>query len=527
MPGLHEDEEEEDECRICRDIAQPDAPLITPCACRGSLAFVHSRCLFHWLKVSHGAALHGRPLCTVCQQPFRFRAPGLASYIIERPSWRPHGLAQWLGRTAARFCRHLLHDASCGHVECLAMRWAIALAALQLSLWEGQMILILSWGFIRDALSLDRALDEMLVPPQLQPLLRSIMPSPLEVSEFAIGFPDGHSDPTQRATSRSAAAAAATRASCVATPTGFGAHPFVGPDSALHTGSSYAFWVQLLMPASSTEAAAHVQAAVLGMGAIRSGGSRAHGAGAGMPPGQPGRLGHRPWTSAWSAMCRLGARWADASHSALRALLPVTFGRPASSQTAHPSPAHSTPPNDPRSDISPWVFGELDGALQSAGRALYSLLLEPFSIAAAMRLVPLWEVDADAIFLCLVMLQAKLWLCGTVTGAPVWRLSSLAPLLQPPLPTSADGLRTGAVSIVSCGYLGRLLVAWFGLLPLPALPIRMHTPLANALALHALLALFVSGGLSAVGSIGRILAEDFAVWRWQRLDQSGIGRWAG
>jgi len=151
MPGLHEDEEEEDECRICRDIAQPDAPLITPCACRGSLAFVHSRCLFHWLKVSHGAALHGRPLCTVCQQPFRFRAPGLASYIIERPSWRPHGLAQWLGRTAARFCRHLLHDASCGHVECLAMRWAIALAALQLSLWEGQMILILSWGFIRDA----------------------------------------------------------------------------------------------------------------------------------------------------------------------------------------------------------------------------------------------------------------------------------------------------------------------------------------------------------------------------------------
>lgn len=67
----------------------------------------------------------------------------------------------------------------------------------------------------------------------------------------------------------------------------------------------------------------------------------------------------------------------------------------------------------------------------------------------------------------------------------------------------------------------------FGLLPLPALPIRMHTPLANALALHALLALFVSGGLSAVGSIGRILAEDFAVWRWQRLEQSGIGRWAG
>lgn len=65
----------------------------------------------------------------------------------------------------------------------------------------------------------------------------------------------------------------------------------------------------------------------------------------------------------------------------------------------------------------------------------------------------------------------------------------------------------------------------FGLLPLPALPIRMHTPLANALAFHALLALFVSGVLCALGSIWRILADDFALWRWQRLEQSGLGRW--
>lgn len=74
--------------------------------------------------------------------------------------------------------------------------------------------------------------------------------------------------------------------------------------------------------------------------------------------------------------------------------------------------------------------------------------------------MPLWEADADAIFLCLAMLQAKLWLCNTVTGTPVRRLSSLAPLLQPPLPTSADALLAGAVSVISCGYFGRLIVAW-------------------------------------------------------------------
>jgi hypothetical protein len=334
----------------------------------------------HWLKVSHGAALHGRPLCSVCQQPFRFRAPGLASYIIRRPSWRPHAIAHWLRSMAARSCRHLLHDASCGHAECLAMRWAIALAALQLSLWEGQMLLILSWGFIRDALTLDRALDEILVPPTLQPLLRSVMPSPLAVSEFALGFPDGQTDP-----SRSAAAAAATRASCAAARTESAGRHVVGSTWALDMGSTRSIWVRLLMPAGSTEAAAHVQAAALGMGALGSGCSRGEHAGVRTLQGWVRRLCHHRWDAAWSGLGRLGAEWRDASHSLLRGFLPVTFQRRPSHGTARRRTARSMHSNEPRPDLSPWMFGQLDGVIRSAGRALYSLLLEPFVIASAVR----------------------------------------------------------------------------------------------------------------------------------------------
>ena len=124
----------------------------------------------------------------------------------------------------------------------------------------------------------------------------------------------------------------------------------------------------------------------------------------------------------------------------------------------------------------------------------------------------------DALLLACCVLQAKLWLICAAAGAPSRTLSSLAPLLQPPLPTTADAVLSGVINVVACGYLGRLALAWLGCLPLAAYPIRMHTPLANGVSLHALLALLVAGGLCAAQSLRRLAADDFAVWRWQRLE---------
>ena len=48
-----EEEEEEDVCRICRNPGDSDNPLRYPCACSGSIKYVHQDCLLQWLNHSN------------------------------------------------------------------------------------------------------------------------------------------------------------------------------------------------------------------------------------------------------------------------------------------------------------------------------------------------------------------------------------------------------------------------------------------------------------------------------------------
>jgi E3 ubiquitin-protein ligase MARCH6 len=57
-PGGEEEEEEEEEeegdvCRICRNRGDEGHPLRYPCACSGSIKFVHQDCLLQWLDHSN------------------------------------------------------------------------------------------------------------------------------------------------------------------------------------------------------------------------------------------------------------------------------------------------------------------------------------------------------------------------------------------------------------------------------------------------------------------------------------------
>ncbi|KAL6213388.1 hypothetical protein ACLB2K_012835 [Fragaria x ananassa] len=61
-----DDEEEEDVCRICRNPGDADNPLRYPCACSGSIKFVHQDCLLQWLNHSNARQ------CEVCKHPFSF-----------------------------------------------------------------------------------------------------------------------------------------------------------------------------------------------------------------------------------------------------------------------------------------------------------------------------------------------------------------------------------------------------------------------------------------------------------------------
>uniref|UniRef100_A0A7N0ZWS0 RING-type E3 ubiquitin transferase n=1 Tax=Kalanchoe fedtschenkoi TaxID=63787 RepID=A0A7N0ZWS0_KALFE len=60
------DEEDEDVCRICRNPGDAENPLRYPCACSGSIKYVHQDCLLQWLNHSNNRQ------CEVCKHAFSF-----------------------------------------------------------------------------------------------------------------------------------------------------------------------------------------------------------------------------------------------------------------------------------------------------------------------------------------------------------------------------------------------------------------------------------------------------------------------
>ncbi|CAD5123470.1 DgyrCDS11815 [Dimorphilus gyrociliatus] len=54
-----------DVCRICHCESEPNAPLISPCRCSGTLKFVHQSCLQQWIKSSDTR------FCELCKYNFR------------------------------------------------------------------------------------------------------------------------------------------------------------------------------------------------------------------------------------------------------------------------------------------------------------------------------------------------------------------------------------------------------------------------------------------------------------------------
>lgn len=50
-------------CRICYD-QDVDAPLISPCACTGSVQYIHITCLYRWMS------MHPHSKCEICKTPY-------------------------------------------------------------------------------------------------------------------------------------------------------------------------------------------------------------------------------------------------------------------------------------------------------------------------------------------------------------------------------------------------------------------------------------------------------------------------
>ncbi|XP_023635091.1 probable E3 ubiquitin ligase SUD1 [Capsella rubella] len=88
-----------DICRIFQSPEEPDNPLRHPCACRGSLKFIHSDCLFLWLnrrKCNH---------CEICKRRYSI-VPVYSENAPERLSY--HEFLMGLLLRALRFMAWIL-----------------------------------------------------------------------------------------------------------------------------------------------------------------------------------------------------------------------------------------------------------------------------------------------------------------------------------------------------------------------------------------------------------------------------------
>ncbi|CAK9208987.1 unnamed protein product [Sphagnum troendelagicum] len=93
-------DDEEDVCRICRMTGEDDSPLYYPCACSGSIKYVHQECLLQWLNHSNARQ------CEVCKHPFSFSPV----YADDAPAQLPFqelvlGMALKAGRGTRYFVR--------------------------------------------------------------------------------------------------------------------------------------------------------------------------------------------------------------------------------------------------------------------------------------------------------------------------------------------------------------------------------------------------------------------------------------
>lgn len=55
------DDLDEDVCKVCRSPGEDDDPLFYPCACKGSVRFVHQSCLQQWIRHSQQDRCQVRP----------------------------------------------------------------------------------------------------------------------------------------------------------------------------------------------------------------------------------------------------------------------------------------------------------------------------------------------------------------------------------------------------------------------------------------------------------------------------------
>ena len=158
------------ECRICHE---PDEVhnLISPCACSGSVRYVHASCLHEWRQMS----VTNLAYCNVCGVRYTF----LRSFPTSVCEWLCSRARDWRRmRTWWNMWRRCKGALESGRSpSCCALRLALQALFLLFSVVQGRLLLLLGAHAWSAAGEWDAALDRALLPESVFRALESFFPA--------------------------------------------------------------------------------------------------------------------------------------------------------------------------------------------------------------------------------------------------------------------------------------------------------------------------------------------------------------
>ena len=333
--------------------------------------------------------------------------------------------------------------------------------------------MLLVFCIFRDFLTLDHALDDFIVPPLIQPLLHTLMPSPSVVGDMTIGFIDPND-----------------QADIKPLPEFMGLSTFVDRVHVLFKPASALLFFgqsQVNVPSTSRTKPVDVKAWVR-------------------------KVKHAYLQTIEMLRNRLSHGDTKCSASS-------------SSKSCRPRRVASCE----RNFLSIFLLNTVEtiGNIGSAAITCLKVMVlmtlgEPMCRCLKRGFfVALWDADIDGLAVSLIVLQSTIWLGCLFCNRRMVYLKDLLPGLQPPLPHNAEMAWSTFLNMIMCSYLGRLFLHWCGLVPSWQLPLSFVLGGGNAsscVTFHVMLSLWSCGLLTFLHRVYYFVEEDFGNWRWERIE---------
>jgi hypothetical protein len=130
-------------CRICLEQVDPaDPQVFHPCACSGTMKFVHNACQMQWMQVKRNTDTR---TCQLCHETMAFQLIRPSLLASARAALSELKLARYRNawtHVVSQTFEGRINVKSCDHMSCFFLRWAVLTVACALTAAALQVALI-------------------------------------------------------------------------------------------------------------------------------------------------------------------------------------------------------------------------------------------------------------------------------------------------------------------------------------------------------------------------------------------------